>query len=165
MFCNVVYLDRTPDVSSTQPRKNRFRIVKTGIIGTGRITLRFVGEAKFVSGTNIICAYNLEKESAQAFSRKYRLRCCTFLGKAFTEAETVGVYQLAREREKRYDLMEGIKAAYCPVFQQSINVAKSGKIGEMSRGNLTVDFNAKKHMGVVPYSARKLSVQLSDTLC
>ena len=63
MFCNVVYLDRTPDVSSTQPRKNRFRIVKTGIIGTGRITLRFVGEAKFVSGTNIICAYNLEKES------------------------------------------------------------------------------------------------------
>ena len=157
MFCNVVYLDRTPDVSSTQPRKNRFRIVKTGIIGTGRITLRFVGEAKFVSGTNIICAYNLEKESAQAFSRKY--------GKAFTEAETAGVYQLAREREKRYDLMEGIKAAYCPVFQQSINVAKSGKIGEMSRGNLTVDFNAKKHMGVVPYSARKLSVQLSDTLC
>ena len=130
MFCNVVYLDRTPDVSSTQPRKNRFRIVKTGIIGTGRITLRFVGEAKFVSGTNIICAYNP-----------------------------------AREREKRYDLMKGIKAAYCPVFQQSINVAKSGKIGEMSRGNLTVDFNAKKHMGVVPYSARKLSVQLSDTLC
>ena len=84
MFCNVVYLDRTPDVSSTQPRKNRFRIVKTGIIGTGRITLRFVGEAKFVSGTNIICAYNPEKESAQAFSRKCRLRCCTFLGKAFT---------------------------------------------------------------------------------
>ena len=152
MFCNVVYLDRTPDVSSTQPRKNRFRIVKTGIIGTGRITL-------------IICAYNPEKESAQAFSRKCRLRCCTFLGKAFTEAETAGVYQLAREREKRYDLMEDIKAAYCPVFQQSINVAKSGKIGEMSRGNLTVDFNAKKHMGVVPYSARKLSVQLSDTLC
>ena len=161
MFCNVVYLDRTPDVSSTQPRKNRFRIVKTGIIGTGRITLRFVGEAKFVSGTNIICAYNPEKESAQAFSRKCRLRCCTFLGKA----ENAGVYQLAREREKRYDLMEDIKAAYCPVFQQSINVAKSGKIGEMSRGNLTVDFNAKKHMGVVPYSARKLSVQLSDTLC
>ena len=34
---NVVYLDRTADVSSTQLRKNRFRIVKTGIIGTGRI--------------------------------------------------------------------------------------------------------------------------------
>ena len=27
-------------------------------------------------------------------------------------------------------------------------------LAEMSRGNLTVDFNAKKHMGVVPYSAR-----------
>ena len=34
--------------------------------------------------------------------------------------------------DKCTDLMEGIKAAYCPVFQQSINVAKSGKIGEMS---------------------------------
>ena len=167
VFCNVVYLDRTPDISSTQLRKNRFRIVKTGIIGTGRIAPRFVGEAKFVSGINIICAYNPEKESAQAFSRKCRIRCYTkdyetFLGKVdavyiasphethydyakralehgvhvlcekpmtFTEAETVELYQLARE--KHCVLMEGIKAAYCPGFQQLVNVAKSGKIGEI----------------------------------
>ena len=47
----------------------------------------------------------------------------------FTEAETVELYQLARE--KHCVLMEGIKAAYCPGFQQLVNVAKSGKIGEI----------------------------------
>lgn len=34
-------------------------------------------------------------------------------------------------REKHCVLMEGIKAAYCPGFQQLVNVAKSGKIGEI----------------------------------
>lgn len=101
VFCNVVYLDRTPDISSTQLRKNRFRIVKTGIIGTGRIAPRFVGEAKFVSGINIICAYNPEKESAQAFSRKCRIRCYTkdyetFLGK-------VDAVYIASPHETHYD--------------------------------------------------------------
>ena len=43
--------------------------------------------------------------------------------------ETVELYQLARE--KHCVLMEGIKAAYCPGFQQLVNVAKSGKIGEI----------------------------------
>ena len=148
VFCNVVYLDRTPDISSTQLRKNRFRIVKTGIIGTGRIAPRFVGEAKFVSGINIICAYNPEKESAQAFSRKCRIRCYTkdyetFLGKvdavyiASPHETHYGYARRALEHgvhvlcEKHCVLMEGIKAAYCPGFQQLVNVAKSGKIGEI----------------------------------
>lgn len=166
-FCNVVYLERTPDISSTQLRKNHFKIVKTGIIGTGRIAPRFVAEAKYVSGINIICAYNPEKDSARAFTKKCGIACCTgdydgFLSQVdavyiasphethyeyarralergvhvlcekpmtFTEQETVELYELARE--KQCVVMEGIKAAYCPGFQQLVNVAKSGKIGEI----------------------------------
>ena len=52
-FCNVVYLERTPDISSTQLRKTRFQIVRIGIVGTGRIAPRFVTESKFVSGITI----------------------------------------------------------------------------------------------------------------
>jgi len=166
-FCNVVYLERTPNVSSTMLRKSRFQIVKTGIVGTGRIAPRFVSEAKYVSGISIVCAYNPEKESGEHFQKEYDIECLSdgydeFLervdavyvaspnethyayvksalehGKhvlsekpvAFTQSETIELYKLAKE--KNVVLLEGIKVAYCPGFQQLINIARSGKIGEI----------------------------------
>lgn len=47
----------------------------------------------------------------------------------FTRAESEELYQLASEH--KVVLMEGIKTAYCPGFLQLVNVAKSGKIGEI----------------------------------
>lgn len=166
-FCKVVYLPRTPKVSSTLKRSDRFQIVKIGIVGTGRIAPRFVSESKYVSGLSIVCAYNPETDSAQRFEKKQGIPVYTenfgqFLeqvdavyiaspnethyaytkqallaGKhvlcekpmAFTRQETVELYRLAQD--KGVVLLEGIKAAYCPGFQQLINVARSGKIGEI----------------------------------
>ena len=62
-FCKVIYLERTPNVSSTIIRKNRFQIVRMGIIGTGRIAPRFVSEAKYVSGIEVESAYNPDKNN------------------------------------------------------------------------------------------------------
>lgn len=166
-FCEVVYLERTPDISSTQLRESRFQIVKMGIVGTGRIAPRFVSEAKYVSGISIVAAYNPEIESGKEFSiqagipvyhegfeefldvvdavyiaspnethymyAKYALE----MGKhvlcekpvAFTKWETIELYNLARERQ--LVLYEAVKTAYCPGFQQLMNVAQSGKIGEI----------------------------------
>ena len=70
-FCKVIYLERTPDISSTMIRSNQFHIVKVGIIGTGRIAARFMAEEKYVSGMNIISAFNTETESGTAFQKKY----------------------------------------------------------------------------------------------
>ncbi len=166
-FCEVVYLKRTPKVSSTMKRSDRFRIVRIGIVGTGRIAPRFITESKYVSGLNIVCAYNPEKDSADRFGKKQGIPVYTedfdeFLdqidaayiaspnethynytkralqaGKhvlcekpmAFTGRETVELYKMAQE--KGLILLEGIKSAYCPGFQQLINVARSGKIGEI----------------------------------
>ena len=36
-YCKVVYLERTKNVSSTMIRKEKFPIIRTGIVGTGRI--------------------------------------------------------------------------------------------------------------------------------
>ncbi len=166
-FCKVVYLERTPDISSTMLRKNRFQIVRIGIIGTGRIAPRFISEAKYVSGLEIVCAYNPEIKSAAAFEKKQQIKCITddleaFFdcvdavyiaspnethhyyaqlalqhGKhvlcekpmAFTKKETLELHQLATD--KNLVLLEGIKTAYCPGFQQLINIAHSGKIGKI----------------------------------
>ena len=48
---------------------------------------------------------------------------------AFTRKETEELYRLAEERDKV--LLEGIRTAYTPGFQQMMNVARSGKIGEI----------------------------------
>lgn len=166
-YCEVVYLERTANVSSTIIRKDKFPIVRVGIVGTGRIAPRFVSEAKYVSGIEIECAYNPEKVSALQFQQEEGISVYTddmeefwsrtdavYIGSpnethyayaksalehgkhvlsekplAFTHEETMELYQMAQD--KGLVLMEGIKTAYCPGFQQLINVAKSGKIGEI----------------------------------
>ncbi len=166
-FCEVVYLERTPEISSTMLRKSRFSIVKTGIIGTGRIAPRFVSEAKYVSGIHIIHAYNPQIESGRRFQKKRGITCIhndydAFLQEvdavyiaspnethyhytktaleankhvlcekplAFTKKESEELYRLAKE--KHLVLMEAVKTAYCPGFQQLMNIAQSGRIGEI----------------------------------
>lgn len=166
-YCDVVYLKRTANVSSTMIRKEKFPIVRMGIIGTGRIAPRFVSESKYVSGLILVSAYNPDKISAVKFEDEEGICVRTdnldeFLDEidavyiaspnethfeytkaalekkkhvlsekplAFTHKETVELYELAKKN--KVVLMEGIKTAYCPGFQQLINVAKSGEIGEI----------------------------------
>lgn len=73
-FCDVVYLERTPNISSTQLRGEWFNIVSIGIVGTGRIAPRFLQEAKYVSGVVIEHAYNPIRESAVKFEAKYGIK-------------------------------------------------------------------------------------------
>lgn len=166
-FCEVVYLPRTPDISSTLIRKSKFKIVRVGIIGTGRIAPRFVSEAKYVSGIEVTRAYNPNKKSADEFEKNFGISVfgdgfddfleevdAVFIaspnethweyadaalraGKhvlsekplAFSKEKSEELYRLAHD--SNLILMEGIRAAYCPGFQQMMNIAQSGKIGEI----------------------------------
>lgn len=166
-FCEVVYLPRTPDISSTLIRNSKFKVIRLGIVGTGRVAPRFLSEAKFVSGAEVVRAYNPIGESAKEFNKKTSIPTETenfndFLGEvdaifiaspnethyeyakaalnagkhvltekplAFTQKESQGLYTLASR--KSLVLMEGVKTAYCPGFWQMMNVAQSGKIGEI----------------------------------
>lgn len=166
-YCEVVYLDRTPDISSTKLRQGKFPIVQLGVVGTGRIAPRFIKEAKYVSGVNVRCAYNPNQSSAEEFCKQYELEAYfgdyadfldavdavyiasphqthyTYAKQAiekgrhvlcekpltFTVKEAEELYALAQERD--VILMEGIKTAYCPGFAQMINIAKSGRIGDI----------------------------------
>ena len=166
-FCKVVYLDRTPGVSSTILRASKQNIVRLGIVGTGRMAPRFISEAKYVSGITIDCAYNPVKESADRFTDREKIACyidkyedmlmnvdavyiaspnethydytkkAILAGKhvlsekpiSFTRNESEELYKLAKDNS--VVLMEAVMAAYCPGFQQLINIAKSGKIGRI----------------------------------
>lgn len=72
-YCEVVYLERTKDISSTMLRARNYAIIKLGIIGSGRIARRFVPEAKYVSGLNAESVYNPKLESAKRFAEQFEL--------------------------------------------------------------------------------------------
>ena len=57
-LCRVVYLKRTPDISSTLLRYEKYPFLRVGLIGSGRIARRFVNEAGFVRGIQIPCVYH-----------------------------------------------------------------------------------------------------------
>lgn len=166
-YCKVVYLPRTVGISSSEIRNTRQKIVRLGIIGTGRIAPRFLKETSFVSGIEVTLAYNPEQDSAKSFEEEYQIRTMTdgfdgfladvdavyvaspnethsgYVRKAleagkhvlcekpmtFTYAEAVELYDLASQ--KGVTLMEGIRTAYLPGFQQLLATAKDGTIGKI----------------------------------
>lgn len=100
-FCDVVYLERTKNVSSTILREQKFPIVKIGIIGTGRIARRFVPEAKYVSGITINAVFNPHIESAKRFSEDFDLDLYTDSLEKFLER--IDAVYIASPHETHYD--------------------------------------------------------------
>lgn len=72
-YCEVVYLERTKNISSTMLRTQNKRIQRIGIIGNGRIADRFIPEAKLVSGVSTQGVYNPHFESAFRFAEKWEI--------------------------------------------------------------------------------------------
>lgn len=166
-YCEVVYLERTKNVSSTMRREEGSPIVKIGIVGTGRVAGRFPQEMKYVSGAIVLGAFNPNGVHAREFAERYELSFGEndyekFLNKidavyiasphethyeyaksalehgkhvlcekpmVFKRAQAEELFELARVQ--KCVLMEAIKTAYSPGFNQLITVAQSGVIGEI----------------------------------
>lgn len=90
-YCKVVYLDRTKNISSTMLREQNRKILKAGIIGTGRIANRFIPEVKLVSGISAQGAYNPNRESAEAFAEKWEIDAYDDLEAFFNDVDVVYV--------------------------------------------------------------------------
>lgn len=167
VYCEVVYLERTKNVSSTLLRLQDRAILKLGVIGTGRIAKRFVPEMKYISGAMIYGAYNPHIKSAEAYAERFQLEMATddieeFMENidavyvasphethydyvrtalehgrhvlcekpmVFRRSQAEELYQLANDKD--LILMEAVKTAYAPGFNQMISIAKSGLIGEI----------------------------------
>lgn len=69
-YCKVVYLERTKNISSTMLREQQRKILRFGIVGTGRIAQRFIPEAKLVSGVDAPAVYSPHAESARRFAER-----------------------------------------------------------------------------------------------
>ena len=88
-YCQVVYLERTKDISSTMLREKNMRIQRIGIIGSGRIAARFMPEVRLVSGINPQGVYNPNAESAIRFANKWQIHAYTDLEDFFANVDAV----------------------------------------------------------------------------
>lgn len=88
-YCQVVYLDRTKNISSTMLRMKDIPIQRIGIIGTGRIANRFMPEAALVSGVNAQCVYNPHIDSARSFACKWGIDACEDLEEFYRSSDIV----------------------------------------------------------------------------
>lgn len=73
-YCKVVYLPRTKGISSTMLRDESQKVLKIGIVGSGRIAKRFVPEANIISGIEIKAVYNPNQESANSFAETFHIK-------------------------------------------------------------------------------------------
>lgn len=100
-YCEVVYLERTKDVSSTILRERKYPIIRLGVIGTGRIASRFVPEAKYVSGITVYSVYNPNASSADTFAQTY---CLNSYSEDFEEfLDSVDAVYIASPHETHYE--------------------------------------------------------------
>ncbi|MDR0357489.1 MAG: adenylyltransferase/cytidyltransferase family protein [Clostridiales Family XIII bacterium] len=100
-YCDVVYLERTKNVSSTKLRESNGRIYRLGIISDDETDRDIVSESRSVSGLEVCGAYISNAEEARRFCAKYDL------GEAFSSLDALfdasDIVYVRVNRESRYD--------------------------------------------------------------
>ena len=102
-YCEVVYLERTKNISSTMLREQKQHIQRIGIIGAGRIAGRFMKEARLVSGVSMQGVYNPHTESAEKFADKWEIDAYSDMENFFT---AVDVVYIASPHETHYSYIK-----------------------------------------------------------
>lgn len=102
-YCQVVYLERTKNISSTMLRRQNRPIIRIGIIGTGRIAERFIVEVKLVSGISAQGVYNPHWESAEKFAKRWEIDAYQNMEEFY---EAVDAVYVASPHETHYGYMK-----------------------------------------------------------
>lgn len=102
-FTEVVYLPRTEGISSTMLRAETTAEVKVGIIGCGRVAMRFPIEAAVVSGVSVVAAYDIIPEKTDLFTWKFHdVNNCKSLDELYHDIDAV---YIATPHLTHYDLI------------------------------------------------------------
>ena len=129
-YCQVIYLERTKNISSTMLRVQNKRIQRIGIVGTGRIAERFVPEVKLVSGINVQGVYNPHLESASRFAEKWEIDAYQEIEEFY---EAVDAVYIASPHETHYDYIKAALEHGKHVLCEKPMVLNKAQAEELSR--------------------------------
>ena len=103
-LCEVVYLERTPNISSSLLRNARYPFLRIGMIGAGRIAERFVREAEYVREAQIGWVYHPRPDASASLQRFLSghpsIAKVRTLEKLFDQAEAI---YIASPHDTHYD--------------------------------------------------------------
>ena len=127
-YCQVIYLERTKNISSTMLRIQNKHIQRIGIIGTGRIAGRFIPEAKLVSGISVEAVYNPHVESALHFAGRWGIEFCKTLEEFYALVDAV---YIASPHETHYAYIKSALAHGKHVLCEKPMVLKKDQAREL----------------------------------
>lgn len=103
-YCNVVYLERTKNISSTQLREKSNEICRFGVITDDADDVGVVKETKYVSGIHIERVFSDDIDIAEEFCNKYELDSYS---NDFDEfVKDLGIVYIKSDVSKRYDYIK-----------------------------------------------------------
>ena len=128
-YCEVVYLDRTEGISSTQLREGGHHIA-LGIVGASRDIAKFIDECKYVSGVDVVGAF----PDSDEFDLAGKTALFGSLEKLIEASDALYV---ANAPERRFATAKAgleagkdvLKTAYALAFSRLTLLVKSGMIG------------------------------------
>lgn len=127
-YCQVVYLERTKNISSTMLRAQNSPIQRIGIIGTGRIAARFIPEARLVSGISTQGVYNPHTESAERFAERWEINAYAGLEEFYAAVDAV---YIASPHETHYEYIRDALSHEKHVLCEKPMVLQRGQAEEL----------------------------------
>ncbi|MDY2594645.1 MAG: adenylyltransferase/cytidyltransferase family protein [Oliverpabstia sp.] len=159
-YCEVVYLDRTQGVSSSEIRKQK-RAVNLGLVGDGLFLNKVIEEAEYVNGLQVNTVYSKRKEVTEHVNS-----IANSLDELLEKVDSVYIRSLPQDhyvqvkkainagkhvlcespisldkektvelfelaKEKNVILMEAVKTAYATAFSRLLLLVKGGRIGDI----------------------------------
>lgn len=136
-FCEVVYLERTQGVSSSEIRSER-RQIKIRTDAENGICQKFIRESRYVNGVEIVKdaedAVYITSKPEKHYSEIKKLlieRKSVICESPITDDSKKCRELLTLAKEKNCILMDGIKTAYSTAYNRLLLLVKSGKIGKV----------------------------------
>lgn len=75
-YCDVVYLQRTQGISSTELRNQVNPGIRVGMVGLDSVSVRFYDDSLFVGGMGVTCVYDDDWDRAERYCARKWLRHC-----------------------------------------------------------------------------------------
>ena len=100
-YCEVVYLDRTQGVSSSQIRTEK-REVNLGLIGGGKILEKYCKECKFVNGITVSGIYSIDAACLE-YAEESRISVFSEIEKLIQQSDALYIIDSPR---KQYDVVK-----------------------------------------------------------
>ncbi|MDE6952248.1 MAG: adenylyltransferase/cytidyltransferase family protein [Erysipelotrichales bacterium] len=130
-YCDVVYLERTKDISSTQLRKENNFIYNYGIVTDNLLNNDFIFDAEYVSGIHIESVYSEDISIATELCDNLHIdRTFNNLNEFL---KSVDIVYINANLEKRYEYIKAALLAYKHVVSDSPMSLDTKKVEELYR--------------------------------